>query len=342
VTGVQTCALPISSNPADTGLVANGRGVTAYGLFVEHFQKFDVVWNGNGGKTIFFQNELPYDPPSAAQWSHDGIVGYAAYKVANSVTSHEAWGLGGYCVFTADPSIAAYHSFETPVNAAVRFHGLLTVSLGKGSITHVINDTGSAALPSNVTPHTVVDRTARTRCQVVAGCTQQPATSRSVLSCSHVPARACDGTGPVDARMVRCVGSRTARRVAGTPASPSRPSSKDTAARPACSAGPLSVVSGGWQKSAPKMSSQPTTLSRSGTSTPRSASRVNSPIASTSLNTTQAVAPLLSTASAAAAPDRRPGGNGPIRRKAIRWRAPALRIACQRAWLDHDVSGPET
>ncbi len=136
-----------TTNPADTGLVVNGANVTAYGLFVEHFQKYNVIWNGNGGKTIFFQNELPYDPPSAAAWSHDGITGYAAYKVANTVTSHEAWGLGSYCVFTADPSIAAYHSFEVPNNAGVKFHDVLTVSLGKGSITHVINDTGDAALP---------------------------------------------------------------------------------------------------------------------------------------------------------------------------------------------------
>ncbi|MEU4339595.1 discoidin domain-containing protein [Micromonospora lupini] len=145
-----------TTNPSDTGLVVNGAAVTALGLFVEHFQKYNVIWNGNGGRTIFFQNELPYDPPSAAAWSHDGITGYAAYKVANSVTSHEAWGLGSYCVFTADPSIAAYHSFEVPVNPNVRFHDVLTVSLGKGSITHVINDTGDAALPSSVTPHNVI------------------------------------------------------------------------------------------------------------------------------------------------------------------------------------------
>ncbi|WP_433201376.1 discoidin domain-containing protein [Dactylosporangium sp. CS-047395] len=145
-----------TSNPSDTGLIVNGQNVTAYGLFVEHFEKYNVIWNGNGGKTIFFQNELPYDPPSAAAWSHDGITGYAAYKVANNVTSHEAWGMGSYCVFTTDSSIAAYHSYEAPVNANVKFHNILTVSLGKGSITHVINDTGTAALPSSVTPHTVV------------------------------------------------------------------------------------------------------------------------------------------------------------------------------------------
>ncbi|WP_432840995.1 discoidin domain-containing protein [Dactylosporangium sp. CA-092794] len=145
-----------TSNPSDTGLIVNGQNVTAYGLFVEHFEKYNVIWNGNGGKTIFFQNELPYDPPSAAAWSHDGITGYAAYKVANTVTSHEAWGMGSYCVFTTDPSIAAYHSYEAPVNTNVKFHDILTVSLGKGSITHVINDTGDAALPSSVVPHTVV------------------------------------------------------------------------------------------------------------------------------------------------------------------------------------------
>ncbi|MFG2044726.1 sialidase, partial [Dactylosporangium sp. NPDC048998] len=146
-----------TSNPSDTGLIVNGQNVTAYGLFVEHFEKYNVIWNGNGGKTIFFQNELPYDPPSAAAWSHDGITGYAAYKVANTVTSHEAWGMGSYCVFTTDPSIAAYHSYEVPNNANVKFHDILTVSLGKGSITHVINDTGAAAQASSVTPSNVVN-----------------------------------------------------------------------------------------------------------------------------------------------------------------------------------------
>ncbi|GIH16667.1 discoidin domain-containing protein [Rugosimonospora africana] len=145
-----------TTNPANNGLIVNGANVSAYGLFVEHFQQYNVVWNGNGGKTIFFQNELPYDPPSAAAWSHDGMTGWAAYKVANTVTTHEAWGLGSYCVFTTDSSIAAYHSFEVPNTAGVKFHDVLTVSLGKGSITHVINDTGDAALPSSVVPHNVV------------------------------------------------------------------------------------------------------------------------------------------------------------------------------------------
>jgi hypothetical protein len=53
-----------TSNTADTGLVVNGDNVTAYGLFVEHYHKYEVIWNGNRGTDIFLQNEMPYDPPS--------------------------------------------------------------------------------------------------------------------------------------------------------------------------------------------------------------------------------------------------------------------------------------
>jgi hypothetical protein len=67
--------------------------------------------------------------------------------VAASVTSHDAWGLGSYCFFNRNPSVVADHAFEAPVAPRVRFHGMVTVSLGggKGSILHVLNGTGSAA-----------------------------------------------------------------------------------------------------------------------------------------------------------------------------------------------------
>ncbi|WP_248962797.1 discoidin domain-containing protein [Sphaerisporangium perillae] len=145
-----------TTNPADTGLIVNGNNVTAYGLFVEHYQKYEVIWNGQGGRTIFFQNEMPYDPPNQAAWMNGGTQGYAAYKVANSVTSHEAWGVGSYCYFNVDPSIVAARGFEVPDTAGVRFHDLLTVSLGgNGTIAHVINNTGgpaqgTATVPSNL------------------------------------------------------------------------------------------------------------------------------------------------------------------------------------------------
>ncbi|MCP2327284.1 hypothetical protein HDA40_005791 [Hamadaea flava] len=141
-------------NTADTGLIVNGNNVTALGLFVEHYQKYEVIWNGNGGKTIFFQNEMPYDPPNQAAWRAGG---YAAYKVADSVTSHEGWGLGSYCYFNVDPTIVAEHGFEVPVTANVKFHDLLTVSLGgNGTIAHVINSTGGPAQGTATVPVNIV------------------------------------------------------------------------------------------------------------------------------------------------------------------------------------------
>lgn len=136
-----------TSNTAANGLVVNGNNVTMYGLFVEHYQQYQVIWNGNGGRTYFFQNELPYDPPNQAAWMNGSTNGYAAYKVADSVTSHEAWGLGSYCYFNVNPSVVEAHSFEVPNTAGVKFHDLVTVSLGgTGTISHIINNTGG---PSN-------------------------------------------------------------------------------------------------------------------------------------------------------------------------------------------------
>jgi len=146
-----------TSNTSDTGVLVNGDNVTMYGLFVEHFQKFEVLWNGENGRTVFFQNEMPYDPPNQAAWTHDGTLGWAAYKVADSVTHHEGWGLGAYCFFHVDPSIHASHAFEAPVTEGVRFHDLLTVSLGGvGTIDHVINDTGAAAQGTATIPVNLV------------------------------------------------------------------------------------------------------------------------------------------------------------------------------------------
>jgi Chitobiase/beta-hexosaminidase C-terminal domain len=144
-------------NTADTGVLVNGNNVLATGLFVEHYQKFQVLWNGQNGRTIFFQNEMPYDVPDQASWnSAAGVNGYAAYKVANSVTSHEAWGLGSYCFFNVNPSVSSLHAFEAPNTAGVRFHDLLTVSLNfQGLITHVINNTG-ATTPSGTVPVNLV------------------------------------------------------------------------------------------------------------------------------------------------------------------------------------------
>ncbi|HEU5159000.1 MAG TPA: discoidin domain-containing protein [Streptosporangiaceae bacterium] len=146
-----------TTNTADTGLIVNGANVMAYGLFVEHYQKYEVIWNGNGGRTVFLQNEMPYDPPSQSAWRADSADGYAAYKVADSVTTHEAWGVGSYCFFNVNPSIVAARGFEVPNRSGIRFHDLLTVSLGgNGTISHVINNTGAAAQGTATVPSNLV------------------------------------------------------------------------------------------------------------------------------------------------------------------------------------------
>ncbi|MEW2516562.1 RICIN domain-containing protein [Actinacidiphila alni] len=139
-----------NTNTADTGLVVNGQNVTAYGLFVEHFQKTQTIWNGNGGRTYFFQNELPYDPPNQSAWMNGSTQGYPAYKVGANVTSHEAWGLGSYAYFNVNPSVVEAYSFEVPQTSGVKFHDMVTVSLGgTGTISHVINNSGGAVNSGN-------------------------------------------------------------------------------------------------------------------------------------------------------------------------------------------------
>jgi len=144
-------------NTADTGVVVNGDDVTATGLFVEHYQRYNVIWNGERGRTVFFQNELPYDAPDQAAWQHDGVLGWAAYKVADTVRTHEAWGLGSYIYTNVDPSLHASTAFEVPVTPEVRMHDLLTISLNKaGTIDSVINGVGDPVTPESQGPSTVV------------------------------------------------------------------------------------------------------------------------------------------------------------------------------------------
>ncbi|HEX2356493.1 MAG TPA: adenylyl cyclase, partial [Micromonosporaceae bacterium] len=94
-------------NTGRNGVIVNGDDVTATGLFVEHYQQYNVVWNGERGRTVFFQNELPYDPPNQAAWQHDGVLGWAAYKVSDHVRTHELWGGGSYVFTNVDPTIHA-------------------------------------------------------------------------------------------------------------------------------------------------------------------------------------------------------------------------------------------
>ncbi|MGA3020189.1 MAG: coagulation factor 5/8 type domain-containing protein [Bryobacteraceae bacterium] len=142
------------SNTSANGLVVNGNDVTIYGLFVEHYQEFQVLWNGNGGRVYFYQSEIPYDPPDQPSYtSAPGTNGWASYKVAENVTSHEAWGLGIYSVFR-NRGVVLTRAIEVPNSPNVRFHSMITVRLGNnGEIGNVINNTGGATAGNpRVTP----------------------------------------------------------------------------------------------------------------------------------------------------------------------------------------------
>jgi hypothetical protein len=152
-----------TANTSDTGLIVNGDNVTAYGLFVEHYQKYNVIWNGTGGTVVFFQNEMPYDPPSQAAWMEaPGVKGWAAFKVGADVKTFHGYGMGSYSFFNQGVDIYAERAFEVPTTLeAGSLKDLLTIFLdpshGKGGILHVVNDTGGSSTIANPdTPVTVV------------------------------------------------------------------------------------------------------------------------------------------------------------------------------------------
>ena len=121
------------------GLVVNGDNVTALGLAVEHYEAAQVQWNGEGGETIFYQSEMPYDVPSQSAWMDGSIDGYASYNVSPSVTTHQAYGLGVYSFFNQGVNINANSGILAPVASGVKFTDSVSVFLsGSGQITYNI------------------------------------------------------------------------------------------------------------------------------------------------------------------------------------------------------------
>src|SRR6202012_1399210 len=131
-----------TSNRGDTGVIVNGDHVSAYGLFVEHYQKFEVIWNGQDGEDVFFQNEMPYDPPSQAAWmSSPKTDGYAAFLVTPRVNNFQGYGMGSYSFFDQGVPIFATQAFQAPASGA-QFNNIFTIFLNSsasGGILSVIN-----------------------------------------------------------------------------------------------------------------------------------------------------------------------------------------------------------
>jgi hypothetical protein len=150
-----------TDNVGEHGLIVNGNNVTAYGLFIEHFQKTEVIWHGQGGMVDFLQNEMPYDPPSQAAWMQNATTdGYPAFEVTRNVTSFSGYGLGSYTFFDLGIPIEASEAFEVPDTPGVQMHDLVTIFLstaGSGGIESVINGSGGPVSIANPdTPSDVV------------------------------------------------------------------------------------------------------------------------------------------------------------------------------------------
>ncbi len=145
-------------NKATNGIIINGDNVTMYGLFVEHFEEYQTIWNGENGQLYFYQSEMPYDVPGQDEYkSHNGTVnGYASVKVADKVKKFNGYGIGVYCCnYRAD--IEQFSAVEVPKRKGVALHNVVTVNLhDKGQITHGVNDQGEAT--SNVgTPYRIME-----------------------------------------------------------------------------------------------------------------------------------------------------------------------------------------
>jgi hypothetical protein len=123
-------------------------------------------WEGENGKTFFFQSELPYDV--TPEWcvasvdihgcvnadctsSHAllmcsccrGDKGFVGYRVGKGVTQHQAYGVGVYHYFR-DFNVTVASGIACPDSLVSSFVAPLSVYLnGGGIMQHIINDIGN-------------------------------------------------------------------------------------------------------------------------------------------------------------------------------------------------------
>lgn len=135
-------------NRAANGIRVAGDDVTIYALMVEHFQEYQTIWEGENGKIIFYQCEIPYDVPDQESWkSHEGAVnGFASIKLTDTAKNHESWGLGIY-LYNRDAQVELHSAMEAPEDADVRVHHICTVMItGNPGMSHIINAEGDGVM----------------------------------------------------------------------------------------------------------------------------------------------------------------------------------------------------
>jgi predicted heme/steroid binding protein len=125
-------------NKVNTSLQINGDDVTAYGTMCEHTLGNMLEWNGQNGRNYFFQSEYPYDVDKSYN-----DQGFAAYRVGDNVTSHEAWGTGAYTYFRVHNDVYMDSGIKAPKTEGVKFHNSFGRFLaGNGGQRHIIDDDG--------------------------------------------------------------------------------------------------------------------------------------------------------------------------------------------------------
>jgi hypothetical protein len=120
----------------ETGAVVNGNNVTWQGIWLEHFKKTELTWNGEAGNVNFLENErpltVPFDPttevgvqPSVWKMSSN-FDGYPVLTVSPTVKTFnmdgfQSWSrLGNGC----DCNITS--AILSPVQPGITMHGLFT------------------------------------------------------------------------------------------------------------------------------------------------------------------------------------------------------------------------
>ena len=137
-----------TANKGDTGVIVTGSNVTAYGLAVEHYQKSEVLWTGQGGTEVFFQNELPYDVPSQSAWNESSTFsGYPAFQVGSGVKTFQGYGMGSYVVFIdTSATLNVTEAFQAPLSPGVKFSDVFGLWIGgSGGLDSIVNGTGGPA-----------------------------------------------------------------------------------------------------------------------------------------------------------------------------------------------------
>ena len=133
-------------NYAGNGVIINGDNIISHAMMIEHFYKYQLIYNGENGELVFYQSETPYDLPNQTYWmrsDHTGeaAFGYPSYKIGDNVINHKGYGIGIYYVNTSGKYETCYTGLETPYNNGIDlYHISARYFGGEGGFIYTINN----------------------------------------------------------------------------------------------------------------------------------------------------------------------------------------------------------